>query len=146
MSVFGWDPKILGRIFPQSSHRDTHFGHLFLTIIGGGVGAIAGALLPFTDGWWGFRAGVGVMGFFYIIREIEAHLHYRSEWKRGAIGVETYRVAIWDSKMDALVPWCYAGPILTLHLPVIAPVWILLWAYVMASYIARPEGTSGGMR
>ena len=141
-----WQPDWAGKLFPTKRHYQTHISHvLVVLVLFAGNGYWVGAALPLMNGWEGYQLG-GLLGLaFYLLREIAAHLDYRDMRKHNEITAAEYKLHLWDSRVDFLLP-------LAITLPVIGhehDIWTLtglVWAVCILHYIKRPPGYAGGMR
>jgi hypothetical protein len=147
MSVFGFDPPWLRRLYPrQTAHWHTHLAHaLAVLVVFAGNGYWVGAALPWLNGWQGYQLG-GLVGLaFYLVREVEAHRYYRKRYTSGAITRAEYRLHLWDSRLDFLVPLAVTLPVIGHEYPIWQPLG-LIWALVIVMYWQKPAGYAGGMK
>lgn len=146
MSIFGAQPAWVERVWPATRLWHTHVQHaVVVLVLFAGNGYWIGAALPWITGWRGYQLFAVIGLLFYLGREVEAHLQHTGRFKRGELTRAQHRLALWDSRLDFLVP-------LSITLPVIGHdygIWQvtgLLWALTITHYLFQPAGQVDGLR
>jgi hypothetical protein len=144
--LFSADPRWLTRLWPKQTHHwHTHVAHAVATLVlFAGNGYWVGSALPLMSGWEGFQLG-GLLGlFFYLCRETGTHLGYWKMRRDGDLTSDEYKLHLWDSRLDFLVPCAVVIPVIGYE----HDVWTLtglVWALVIMHYLHKPKGIAGGM-